>query len=193
MSADPLRTWWDALEQGGYGPHGQPYDFRARCPRCDDTRDDELHVFIGADGRAVPHCFACIGHPKDIAQAAGIEPRDSLPAGHRHARRREFAPARRSDFDGNARTAANVLWALERLGERWKVAITVDRCPFCGWEHPDPVLFVVDSAGGPFVHCRGDCTADQFLQALAGKATELPNQGNLPDQWWIRTSVEAPE
>ena len=50
--SDPLGMVWDALEVGGYGPHGQPHDFRARCPGHDGDNATSLHVARGTGGGA---------------------------------------------------------------------------------------------------------------------------------------------
>ncbi len=175
MSAtDPLATWWEALERGGYGPHGQPHSFRSRDPLCGSNNPKALHVFVGADGRAVPHCFVCKGHPKDIAIAAGINPADSFPAGHHNARRYQLGEARRSDFTGQARTVANLLLGLQECNRPWSLELRTD-CVVCGTPH---ALIVVNDLGA-FLSCPCDlaadalgyvaCTLRQFQQVLAGR------------------------
>jgi len=175
---DPLTNWWDALERGGYEPRGQAHDFRSKCPLHDGGNPTALHIFVGADGRAVPHCFVCNGHPKDIAAAVGLDPRDSFPQGHHRARRRRLPDAHRVDFTGNARTVANILCALDQLGREWYIELRAD-CPHCGG--PAAVVFAA-SWGIEYLACPGDadaealgytaCTLDQFVQALAARVED---------------------
>jgi hypothetical protein len=161
--SEPLQIWWDALERGGFGPHGQPRDFRARCPLHNGDNDTSLHVFEGADGRAVPHCFSCLGHPKDIAAAVGLGPWDSFPAGHRQAHRKHLPTARRTDFSGNARLTANVLLALERAGSDYRAEFLCD-CPYCGEPH---ARLIVPRDREAVLFCRGGCDVRAFADALA--------------------------
>ena len=59
MSATgPLATVWGALDRHGCEPHGEAWDFRARCPAHNGGNRDALHVSVGAGGRAVLRCFA---------------------------------------------------------------------------------------------------------------------------------------
>ena len=175
MSAtDPVRTVWDALATHGCAPHGEPYDFRARCPGHDGVTRDALHVSIGADGRAVLWCFAHQCSIERIVDALELDVRDLFPAGHRRAHRRHLHEARRSDFSGNARTVANVLLALEQLGADWAVEVRTD-CAHCG--SPRALLHV--SSHSAFLSCPSDeyarevghvaCSLHQFQQALAGR------------------------
>jgi len=172
MSAtDPQRTWWDALERGDYGPRGPLHSFRSGCPLCGSDNPTALHVFVGADGRAVPHCFVCEGHPRAIALAAGLDPRDSFPAGHHKARRRSLSEARRADFHGNARSVANILKALELLGAPQSYWQFESRgCAFCG--DPGALLTVTSWGQRPWLSCPSGCTLDEHLQALAGRVQD---------------------
>lgn len=173
MSAtDPLATVWDALERHGCDPHGQPHDFRARCPGHGGDGIDSLHVRVGADLRVVLWCFAHQCDAKDIVAALGLQMGDLFPAGHRSARRRQLAAAKRSDFTGPARTLANVLKALCELGEeRWSGEIVCD-CPYCGSENTRLVVSG-NPNHRPYVHCREEnCTAETFQQALAGRLND---------------------
>lgn len=163
MSAtDPLGTVWDALDRAGCDRQGAPHKATARCPAHED-RSASLSVGVGADGRALVHCFAGC-ETEAILGALGLAWSDLFPAGHRQARRYRLPEARLSDFEGNARTAANVLAALEQLGERWRVEINVD-CPYCGSLHAQ---LVIASWHRPFVHCEGACTVSMLQRALAG-------------------------
>src|SRR5262249_29741113 len=136
--SDPLRVIWQALEAHGYRPRGKTYDFRARCPVHNGENRDSLHVGVGADGRALVHCFAHGCDVEAIADALGLGIADFFPDGHVHARRYPSKPLKRSDFNGPAQTVASVLYALERLGEPWRVMLASD-CPYCGtagaWLH----------------------------------------------------------
>jgi hypothetical protein len=171
--SDPLAAVWEALERGGHRPHGRPWDYRARCPVHDGKTDGSLHVFTGADGQAIPYCFA--GCPKEeIVRAIGLTIGDLYPAGHHHARRRKLPEARRADFAGHARTVANTLAALQALGGDWYLELRCD-CPYCG----SPAALLQASPKFALYRCPGDdhaerlgytaCTLDQFLQALAGR------------------------
>ena len=160
---DPLRTVWDALDRTGSGPRGPEHKFIARCPAHDD-RNASLSISQGEDGRALIHCHAGCD-PERILGALGLGWPDLFPAGHIRARRWPLAQARHSDFTGNARTAANALLALDRLGERWEITITT-RCPYC--ESPNAQL-VVSRDHEPYLHCQGACTARMFAGALAGR------------------------
>lgn len=165
MSAtDPLSTVWDALQAAGCAPHGQAYDFRSRCPAHAGENNNALHVSAGADGRAVLWCHAHQCELEDITIALELSVADLFPAGHRNANRRQLANARRADFDGPARTVANTLAALERIGDRWVVTVSTD-CPYCGYPHAR--LVVHSSAHKPFLHCAAGCNARMFTEGLA--------------------------
>ncbi len=168
MSAtDPLGTIWQALDRHGCQPHGQAHSFRARCPLHDGDSYNSLAVNIGADGRALLHCFRCNRSGPEIAVAIGIPAHELHPAGHRGGNPFLTLPeAQRADFGGNARQAANVLLGLEKIGMRWRVEITIHECPYCG--SPNARLVVPDSPGDPFVHCRGACSWRMLRDALAG-------------------------
>jgi hypothetical protein len=174
VSADPLRTVWDALERAGCNPHGRPWDFRARCPVHDGDNVQALHVSVGADGRGVLWCFARQCSIESIVGALDIDIPDLFPAGHHHARRFRLPDARRSEFEGPARTLVNTLAAIERLGADWYASLRVD-CAYCG----SPAAIVQVDRHGVSFSCPGDadaealgyagCTFDQFTQALAGR------------------------
>ncbi len=169
MSAtDPPKTVWDALEARDYCPHGQPHDFRARCPAHKGSNDESLHVSVGADGRALVHCFAHRCDEAAITSVLGLEVSDLFPAGHRNARRRELPHASRVDFTGPAVEAADLLCALNRLGERWRIEVTCD-CPSCGSPH---ALLAISTDHGPWMSCPGGCTAQMAAQALAGRLAD---------------------
>ncbi len=165
MSSDPLRLVWDRLEAAGCRPHGKSYDFRARCPGHDGENREALHVAVGADGRAVVHCFAHGCDVDTIAGALGLNVRDLFPPGHHRAPRRQARPVRRSDFEGAARKAANVLYALEQVGEPWRLMIASD-CPYC---HSQGAWLLADSDGRVSVDCPTGCHDDKYVQALLGR------------------------
>jgi hypothetical protein len=132
-------------------------------------------VSVGGDGRALLHCFAHHCSAKSIVGALGLSLPDLFPAGHHHARRRRLPKARREDFDGRARTLANLLAAVEELGAEWYGELRFD-CPHCG----SPVaLLQVSSWGIEQYCCPGDaeaevlgytaCTLHQCQQAFAGR------------------------
>lgn len=164
---------WDALERGECEPHGQPYDFRARCPGHRGDNVTALHVWVGADGRAVLWCHAHQCSAKVITAALGLTVPDLFPAGHRNARRRRLLEARRSDFTGSTRTVVNVLKAVDELGGDWFLELRVD-CPYCG----SPAALLQASDRGVVLSCPGDataealgytaCTLEQVMEALAG-------------------------
>jgi hypothetical protein len=166
--SDPLRILWDALAAGGYGPHGQPHDFRARCPGHDGDNSSALHVSAGAGGVVLLWCFAHGCATEDIIAPLNLRMRDLYPVDPGNSGRR-LPTARREDFTGNARLAANTLLALTRLDERWTVSILMDECPNCEWPH---ALLVIDSAREPFIHCRRGCEPHMLTQALAERLTE---------------------
>ncbi len=111
MSAEPLRLLREALEEHGCQPRGKEYEFRARCPGHDGDNRTSLSVGIGADGRAVLWCHAHQCDVQTITAALGLSVADLFPDGHHRGRRYPLQPLRRSDFDGTARTVANVLHA----------------------------------------------------------------------------------
>lgn len=85
MSRDPIQIVRDALERGGYGPHGPSHDFRSRCAGHDGDNPDALHVSVGADGRALLYCYVRCD-AEAVVQALGLSWSDLFPAGHRRAR-----------------------------------------------------------------------------------------------------------
>jgi hypothetical protein len=165
--SDPLRIVWDALDQCGYGPHGQPHDFRSRCPGHDGDNRDALHVSAGAGGEALLWCFAHGCSPEEIVEPLVLRTRDLFPLDLHSGRR--LRSARREDFTGNARTVANVLMALEALRVRWSIALWLDECPNCERQHAQ---LSIGSTGEPRVYCGRGCDADMVSQALADRLTD---------------------
>jgi hypothetical protein len=161
--SDPLRLVWDALDAGGYNPHGQPHDFRARCPEHDGDSVDALHVTVATDGRVLLYCFAHGCRVEDIVARLSLRMRDLYPVDLGDSGRR-LRNARREDFSETARPPAEVLAALDHLGEPWEVSILMNECPNCEWPH---ARIVWRSTGEAFVHCERDCEPRMVNQALA--------------------------
>jgi hypothetical protein len=164
--SDALRLVWDALEAGGYGPHGQPHDFRSRCPGHDGENPTSLHVW-DRGGVAMLYCHAHGCSPEEIVERISLRMRDLFPVELQY-RTTRLPTARREEFVGNARTVANVLLALQRLKARWKVSILLDECPNCEWPH---ALLVVPSIGEPFLDCQRGCSVEALRGGLAERLT----------------------
>jgi hypothetical protein len=172
VSADPLRLLWDALEAHGYQPHGKPYDFRARCPAHNGDNRTSFSVGVGADGRAVVWCHAHQCEAEKITAALGLSMADLFPDGHHRGRRYPLRPMKRSDFDGAARKVANVVYALEKLGERWTLMLACD-CPYCG----GPGTWLRADCDHVDVDCPAGCGPDEFTQGLLGRLSEKEKTG----------------
>jgi hypothetical protein len=178
--SDPLRTLWDALEAADCRPKGKPHDYRARCPAHDGENRDSLHVALGSDGRAVLYCFAQGCDFKAICDSLGLEVADLFPNGHQRARRRPIRPVTRSDFSGPAHIVANVLFALERIKEPWRLMLASD-CPYCGgqgaWLHVRSRASAlangyIDPDGRVELDCPNGCSSENYVQALLGLLEE---------------------
>jgi hypothetical protein len=167
VSGDPLALLWNTLEAGGYRPRGKPHAFRARCPVHDGDNPASLSVGIGADGRALLWCHARACEPAAIVAALGLTVADLFPDGHLRGRRYPLRPVRRADFTGAALTAANVLFALERIEEPWTLMIGC-RCPYCGSEGG----WLRGSRAGLEVDCAGGCDTRTFTTALLARLEE---------------------
>ena len=165
--SDPLRLVWDALEHGGYGPHGELHNFRSRCAGHDGQNPTSLHVW-DSGGVAMMYCHAHGCTVQDIIEPLSLRVRDLFPVDTQY-RSTRLPAARREDFTGHARTAASVLLALERLGLRWQLSIGLDECPNCEQPHP---LLVVPATGEPFLHCQRGCSVELFRGGLAERLTE---------------------
>ena len=120
-----------------------------------------MHVWE-RDGAALLWCFAHGCDTREIIERIGLRLADLFPSDRQYTAR--LQSARREDFAGNAKTVANVVAALERLGRRWRVSIDVDECPCCEWPHAQ---LVVPSTGEPFVHCERGCGQGAFTGGLA--------------------------
>lgn len=167
--SDPLRLVWDALARGGYGPHGKEDDFRARCPGHDGDNRDALHVSDDGDGNALLYCFAHDCRAERIVAALGLGLRDLFRAGHPRSHRRHLHEARRSEFAGGARLAANTLLALSQLGVCYRVEITTD-CSYCG--SPNASLTVDTHFPYVLLQCAAGCSERMFTEALAGNVAD---------------------
>jgi hypothetical protein len=103
-----------------------------------------------------------------ITAALGLRVADLFPNGHYLGRRYPLQPVKRSDFDGTARKVANVLHALEQVGEPWTLMLTTNRCPYCGgpgaWLRADDDHVDVD--------CPAGCDAQAFTNGLLGRLHE---------------------
>ena len=166
--SDPLRIVWDALAAKGFGPHGQPHNFRSICsghPGADNR--SALHVW-DEGGEAKMCCFTHGCDRLDIIEPLGLRLRDLYPVDPGDSGRR-LRTARREDFSGNARALANVLLALERLGLRWGGALWLDECPNCEWPWAQ---LTINSKGEPKVHCQRGCDVRMVEQALADRLTD---------------------
>jgi len=162
-STDPLQLCWDALERGGYGPHGQAHDFRARCPGHDGDNSSALHVSAGASGKVLLWCFAHGCSEEEIVTPIGLRVSDLFSVDPGDSGRRLHV-ARREDFIGKARTLANVLLAVERLEVRWGLALWLDECPNCEWPHAQ---ISINSNSEPRLYCHRGCELRMVEQALA--------------------------
>jgi hypothetical protein len=162
---------WDALEAGGYGPHGRPDDFRSRCPGHDGDNREALHVTVSSDGTVLLYCFAGC-RPQEIVEPLSLRLRDLFPVDPGDSRRR-LRTARRDDFAGNAKIFANVLLACEQLGERWSGALWLDECPNCEWPY---VSLSINSSGEPVLRCQRGCDLRMVEQALADRVRTRTNR-----------------
>jgi hypothetical protein len=172
VSSDPLRVVWDALAARECRPHGKQHDFRARCPGHDGTNRGSLHVAVGADGRAIVHCFAHGCSAEEICAGLGLSVADLFPDGHHRSRRAPAMAVRRSDFTGSAKGAADALYALSKIGANWDLMLSSD-CPYCTAQG---AWLRADSTGRLYIDCPEGCTTDQYTGALLGRAQEQTKQ-----------------
>ena len=133
----------------------------ARCPEHDD-QEPSLSVKTASDGRVLLNCFAGCA-TEDVVERLGLRMRDLFPVDPGDSGRR-LRTARREDFTGNAKTAVNVLKALEDLGERWSAAIWLNECPNCEWPWAQ---LSIGATGEPRFYCPRGCDARMLNQALA--------------------------
>ena len=166
--SDPVIAVWDVLARDGYGPHGKQHDFRARCPGHGGSNPTSLHVSEDAEGNALLHCFAHNCSAETICERLGISLADLFVPGA-PVRRGLLRDARRSEFDGRPRVAANVLLALAQLGVEYRVEITTD-CPRC--RSPHASLTVATWIDHVHVQCPRGCSEREFTEALAGRLAD---------------------
>lgn len=152
----PLATVWQALDAGGYAPHGAEHDFRARCPGHQGDNPGALHVSEGADRRALLHCFrGC--EPDRIVRALGLQWRDLFPAGHhRHHRRPRPRPMPRGPVEV-------LLDGLHIAGIGVRGLWVADACPYCD----APAMWIRSTrAGGVDCECANGCLRAEIVGAL---------------------------
>jgi len=168
VATDPLQRVWDALDAGGYNPHGKPYDFRARCPVHDGKTDGSLHVSIGADGRALLWCYSGCGAER-IAATLGLAWSDLFPEGHHHARRPRVLAKPRDPADTilDAVREHGLDYRCTRGGQMW----VVETCPACLmhelWVHEDRSLEHPERPGRVRLCCMNGCPQHEVFAALA--------------------------
>jgi hypothetical protein len=165
--SDPLRIAWDALDAGGYHPHGPLHDFRARCPAHQGDNDSSLHVRAGADGNVLVWCFAHGCTPDEIVEPLSLRVRDLFPVDPGDTGRR-LRTARREDFTGTTRILTNQLLAVQQLSWDWSAALWLPECPNCQFNW---VQVTFSATGVPRVTCQRGCDLRMFNQALAGRLT----------------------
>jgi hypothetical protein len=134
----------------------------ARCPAHEDS-SPSLSVSEGADGRVLFYCHAGCD-VEAIVAALDLGVSDLFPDGHDRGARRPLRRLRRADYSGSALHVANVLYALERLGESWQLQL-VCACPYCG----NPRGWLRASPRGAEFDCEGGCDSNNFVQALLGQ------------------------
>ena len=161
--SDPFQIVWDELDGRGYGPRGRLHDFRSRCPGHQGDNVTSLHAWDRGDGAVWLHCFAHGCSAEEIVEPLGLRVRDLFPVDPGDSGRR-VRTARREDFTGNAKTAVNVLKALEDLGERWSLAIWPNECPNCEWPWAQ---LSISATGDPRFYCPRGCDVRMLNQALA--------------------------
>lgn len=127
---DPLRVVYDALEAGGWQPHGPEHDFRANCPGHGGD-SGQLHVNEGEDGRAVLFCHTRGCGTKEIIDALGLRWGDLFPDGHQRAPR-----SRRARIETEHPLEA-LLTALGIAGIPYRCTtdprfFVAESCPSCG-------------------------------------------------------------
>jgi hypothetical protein len=165
--APPQRVW-DALEARDCRPHGTLWDFRACCPGHDGHDDTALSVCVGADGRAVLHCFTGCD-TKTVVDALGLDLADLFPDGHRHARRRlQFTPEERRRLEATLPPED----ALELVEAAGRTPRAIDWL----WQHWIPIGALTGLAGVP------DAGKSTFSCWIAARVTRGEFDGALHGQ-----------
>ena len=173
MSSDPATTLWEALERAGCEPMGAPPSFRAKCPGHGGENPTALRVGIGADGRALIHCFRGCSAERVLAPL-GLSTIDLYPIELRHRGGRRdlvLAPGR------GRRTADVLLEASRELGlgyrctrnpEMW----VAELCPVCQLAplivHEEDAYHDRDRPGRISLWCLNGCDPVVILHALLG-------------------------
>jgi hypothetical protein len=137
------------------------------------TNPQSLHVSTGVDGQAILYCFAHQCPAEEICRVLGLSVADLFPDGHHRARHVPAAPMRRSDFRGAARDVADVLYALEQLGEAWQVILASD-CPYC---EAQGAWLRADSGGMVDADCPEGCDVGRHVGALLGRLRDRKKAG----------------
>jgi hypothetical protein len=169
VAADPLQRVWDALGAGGFEPHGDAWNFRARCPVHNGKTDGSLHVSIGADGRALLWCFSGCGAER-VAMALGLAWSDLFPDGHHHARRPRILAKPRDPADVilDAVRACGLQYRCTRGGQMW----VVETCPVCLldelWIHEDRSIEHPERPGRVRLVCMHGCEQHAIYAELTG-------------------------
>jgi hypothetical protein len=169
LTADPLRTVYDALERHGADPRGPEHKFTARCPAHDD-RSPSLAVREGADHRALVWCHAGCD-TEDVIAALGLQWADLFPPGHRHAGRSPILAWPSATHE----PVDLVLQALRELGIDYRATRSPDmwvaeRCPSCELCHPAIpwALWIVREDRRVRLVCGHGCPQEAVLAALTG-------------------------
>lgn len=163
--SDPLRTVWDALERAECRPNGAGHDFHAFCPGHDSNNRRSLHVSVGADGRALLHCYVRCD-AETIVRAMGLAWADLFPEGHRHARnatalcRKQQQPI---DLTLSALIKLGITYRATRNVDMW----VAESCPACGVGERYPLWIHRDDRGRLNLSCFNGCPPHQILHALA--------------------------
>jgi hypothetical protein len=136
------------------------HKFTCRCPAHED-RSPSLSVSEGIDGRVLIYCHAGCEAAR-VIRVLNLQWADLFRDGHRQARR---VRAPRQEPAGNAGLVADLLAALDRAGQPWRVMVAT-RCVYC--DHPAAWTHF-RSDGPPDFDCPDGCSATEFTQALAGR------------------------
>lgn len=175
MSAADPRVVWDALAARGYGPHGPVENFRSRCPAHDGDNRTSLSVKLDA-GTILLRCHAHDCPVDEIRERLGLRWGDLFPSDRRYDAR--LRNARREDFTGHRRTAANIQLAAQTLDLPDRVEIKLHECPCCESQGAISIVFPV--TGEPFTHCPRGCGVEAMTGALAERMIEQRGAGERP-------------
>lgn len=157
---DPMRRVWDALGDGGYGPHGEPHSFRSRCPAHAGSNREALAVNEGIDGRVVMRCLVGC-QTKAVLDVLELPWSALFRPGSRKAENQKPRPVK------SLSAGAAFLDAMTVAGYRWHAQLLGVECPYCS--DPNAYLAVHD-AGGLEVCCPNDCGAQEVRRAVETRA-----------------------